>query len=45
MAKKPTESQISIRFGGGLHTRASEEDIHKLECSDGINFDLDPPKT
>ena len=35
-------SNVTLRFGGGLHTRASEEDINPIECSDGVNFDMDP---
>ena len=35
------EDMIRLRFGGGLHSRASEEDIDPRECSDGENFTLD----
>lgn len=31
-----------LRFGGGQNSRASEEQIHDLECSSGKNFLLDP---
>ena len=31
-----------LRFGGGRNTRASEDQIHPLECTDGENFILDP---
>lgn len=37
--KKDTPAQL--RFGGGIHSRASEEDIHSYECADGQNFTLD----
>lgn len=32
---------LKLRFGGGLHSRASEEDIDPRECHDGENFALD----
>lgn len=32
---------LKLKFGGGLHSRASEEDIDPRECSDGENFALD----
>ena len=32
---------LKLRFGGGLHSRASEEDIDARECHDGENFALD----
>ena len=35
------ESELSLRFGGGLNTRASSDEIDERECSDGQNFDLD----
>jgi len=31
-----------LRFGGGRNSRASEDQIHQLECTDGENFILDP---
>jgi len=31
-----------LRFGGGRNTRASEDQIDPLECTDGENFILDP---
>lgn len=37
----PSEYHMSIRFGGGLHTRASEDDIDPREAADGNNFLLD----
>lgn len=40
-AVPPQEEPITIRFGGGLHTRASETDIDDRECQSGYNFDLD----
>jgi hypothetical protein len=43
MTKKigPEELNVVIRFGGGLHTRASPEDINEREAADGANFLLD----
>lgn len=35
------ENALSLKFGGGLHTRASEEDINPREAHTGQNFDLD----
>jgi len=40
----PTEVNISLRFGGGLHSAASEEDIDARECVAGRNFTLDLEK-
>lgn len=37
----PDENNIVISFGGGLHTRASTEDIDPREAADGNNFQLD----
>lgn len=31
-----------LRFGGGRNTRASEDQINPLECTEGENFILDP---
>ena len=36
-----TSGTFKLRFGGGLHTRASSEDIDPRECVDGANFSLD----
>lgn len=36
------EFDTIIQFGGGVHSRASEEDIDPRECSSGQNFNLDP---
>ena len=33
---------ITIPFGGGLHTRAFAQDINEQECASGQNFQLDP---
>lgn len=43
MTKKigPDENNVVINFGGGLHTRASEDDIDPREAADGFNFLLD----
>lgn len=36
------ESEIKLRFGGGINTRASSDEIDERECADGsYNFDLD----
>lgn len=35
------ESELKLRFGGGLNSRASSDEIDERECSDGVNFDLD----
>ena len=37
----PKDYPLVIKFGGGLHTRASEPDIDPAEASDGKNFYLD----
>lgn len=37
-----SEDAAIIRFGGGVHSRASEDQIDPLECTEGENFDLDP---
>lgn len=37
----PSEADISLRFGAGLHCAASEEDIDPRECIAGQNFTLD----
>lgn len=39
------ESEYKLRFGGGLNTRASSDEIDPRECSDGQNFDLDVGNT
>lgn len=36
---------IIIRFGGGVHSRASEDEINPRECADGQNFQLDQEDT
>lgn len=38
---KDQENAVVIRFGGGLHTRASEDEIDAREAADGSNFLLD----
>jgi len=35
------ESELKLRFGGGLNTRASSDEIDDRECAAGQNFDLD----
>lgn len=37
----PDENNLVISFGGGLHTRASTDDIDPREAADGNNFQLD----
>lgn len=43
MASKigPEQFDITLKFGGGLHTRAAEDDIGEREAADGQNFLLD----
>lgn len=40
---KPAREEVPLilRFGGGLHSRASEDAVDEMECTDGENFDLD----
>jgi hypothetical protein len=38
---KPQDVTVTIKFGGGLHTRASEDEIDPREAADGANFLLD----
>lgn len=38
---KPTDLDLNVKFGGGLHTRASEDEIDPREAADGANFSLD----
>jgi hypothetical protein len=37
----PEDVNVVIEFGGGLHTRASADDIDPREAADGVNFVLD----
>ena len=37
----PKDLDVTIKFGGGLHTRASEDEIDPREAADGANFLLD----
>lgn len=37
----PKDLDVKIKFGGGLHTRASEDEIDAREAHDGQNFLLD----
>lgn len=38
----PDQENVTVlRFGGGLNTRTSEDEIQVREASDGYNFDLD----
>lgn len=37
-----TEDAFVLRFGGGINSRASEDQIDERECSAGRNFVLDP---
>lgn len=41
-SKTRDESGTIIRFGGGINSRASEDQIDPRECTDGENFVLDP---
>lgn len=36
------ESAEILRFGGGINSRSSEDQIDQLECTSGENFTLDP---
>ena len=38
---KKDDLSVILNFGGGVHSRATEEDIDIRECSDGQNFELD----
>ena len=38
---KPEDVDVTLKFGGGLHTRASEDEIDPREAHDGSNFLLD----
>ena len=40
-AISPKEHTLTIKFGGGLHTRASEDEVDPREAADGSNFLLD----
>ena len=35
------DTEVVLKFGGGVHSRPSEEDIDPRECADGQNFELD----
>lgn len=37
----PKDYDVTLKFGGGLHTRASEDEIDPREAADGKNFLLD----
>lgn len=37
----PKDFDVKIKFGGGLHTRASADEIDAREAADGQNFQLD----
>jgi hypothetical protein len=43
--KGPEDLDIVLRFGGGVHSRASEDEIDPRECHSGQNFDLDAQNT
>ena len=38
---KPQDVDVVIKFGGGLHTRASPDEIDPREAADGFNFIID----
>ena len=37
----PEEINLTIKFGGGLHSKASPDEINDREASDGYNFLID----
>lgn len=37
----PEDASVVFKFGGGLNTRASDDEIHEREAADGQNFVLD----
>src|SRR5215469_7674747 len=37
----PEEFNVILKFGGGLHTRASPDEIDGHEAAGGTNFELD----
>lgn len=41
MANIKDEYTVNLKFGGGVHSRASEDEIDVRECATGQNFDLD----
>lgn len=41
-SKIRAEDSVTLRFGGGINSRASEDQINPLECTQGENFILDP---
>jgi hypothetical protein len=46
MAKPFTDDgSVSLKFGGGVHSRASEDEIDVRECKEGQNFRLDLQNT
>ena len=44
-ALKGEPEPIILRFGGGIHSQASEDEINPLECANGQNFQLDQENT
>lgn len=38
---RPEDVNVIMKFGGGLHTRASPDEIDGREAADGFNFTLD----
>lgn len=40
-ALRPSDNAIILRFGGGVHSKASPDEINERECADGRNFILD----
>ena len=42
---KDSPEPIILRFGGGLHSRANEDEINPRECTKGENFRLDLENT
>ena len=41
-SRQRDEGAEILRFGGGRNSRASEDQINPIECTDGENFILDP---
>ena len=42
---EPTETNVLIKFGGGIRSRAPADEIEDRECASGQNFDMDLQNT
>ena len=42
---EPTETNVLIKFGGGIRSRAPADEIEDRECTEGQNFDQDLQNT